>query len=68
MNDCGPFPVYPPMTYVSPFISNIEKLESAFGNGGPSEEKEKKNNKKSNAFVLDKYSTRANQKNFAFCI
>ena len=46
MNACGPFPVYPPMTYVSPFISNIEKLESAFGNGGPNVSKNKNKNKK----------------------
>ena len=42
MNACGPFPVYPPMTYVSPFISNIEKPLIAFGNGGPNVSKKEK--------------------------
>ena len=32
----------PPMTYVSPFISNIDKPLSAFGNDGPKKQKAKK--------------------------
>ena len=32
----------PPMVYVSPFISNIEKPESALGNGGPNVNKKGK--------------------------
>ena len=35
-------PSHPPKMKASPWISNIEKLSSAFGNGGPNVIKEEK--------------------------